>query len=65
LLKSDPEKVMRELMQTRYPVYAEADVTVESRDLPHDVIVVEVIEALSRFLSCDRESSKSDASGKA
>jgi shikimate kinase len=65
LLKGDAEKVMRELMQTRYPVYAEADVTVESRDLPHDVIVVEVIEALSRFLGCDRESSKSGASGKA
>jgi hypothetical protein len=27
--------------------------------------VVEVIEALSRFLSCDRQSSKSDTSGKA
>jgi shikimate kinase len=64
LLKGEPEKVMRELMQTRYPVYAEADITVESRDLPHDVIVVEVIEALSRFLRCDEERGKSGASGK-
>ncbi len=51
LLKSgDPEKVMRDLMQARYPVYAQADITVESRDLPHDVMVVDVVEALSRFL---------------
>ena len=64
LLKGEPEKVMRDLMQTRYPVYAEADLTVESRDLPHDVIVGEVIEALSRFLGCDKEHGKSGASGK-
>lgn len=51
LLKGrDPEAVMRDLMQKRYPVYAQSDITVESRDLPHDVIVVDVIEALSRFL---------------
>jgi shikimate kinase len=65
LLKGgEPEKVMRELMQTRYPVYAQADITVESRDLPHDVIVVEVVEALSRFLGRDAERGKSGASGK-
>ena len=54
LLKGgDPEKVMRDLMKKRYPVYALADVTVESRDLPHDLIVVDVIEALSRLLERD------------
>ena len=54
LLKGgDPEKVMRDLMQKRYPVYALADITVESRDLPHDVIVADVIEALSRLLEGD------------
>ena len=50
LLKGgNPEAVMRDLMQKRYPVYADADITVESRDQPHDVIVVDVIEALWRF----------------
>ncbi|HKZ95818.1 MAG TPA: shikimate kinase [Hyphomicrobiaceae bacterium] len=49
LLKaSDPETVMRELMAARYPVYAEADITVESRDVPHDTIVAEVLEALRK-----------------
>jgi shikimate kinase len=47
LLKTvDPEARMRALMADRYPVYAEADVTVESREVPHDVIVDEVVRAL-------------------
>jgi shikimate kinase len=59
LLKGgNPETVMRDLMQTRYPVYAEADITVESRDLPHDVIVVDVVEALARFLDGETAGSK-------
>ena len=48
LLQVDLEGVMRALMQTRYPIYATADVTVESRDLPHDAIVAEIIEALAK-----------------
>jgi shikimate kinase len=48
LLEKDPEGVMRQLMEARYPVYATADITVESRDLPHDTVVGEIIEALAR-----------------
>ena len=47
LLEKDPERVMRELMEARYPIYATADITVESRDLPHDTIVGEIIDALA------------------
>jgi shikimate kinase len=47
LLQKDPEGAMRQLMETRYPIYAAADITVESRDLPHDTIVGEIIEALA------------------
>ena len=47
LLKvDDPEGVMRRLMETRYPVYAEADLLVESRDVPHDVIVDDILAML-------------------
>lgn len=47
LLKTaDPEAVMRDLMASRYPIYAEADIVVQSRDVPHEVIVNEIIEAL-------------------
>ena len=50
LLEKDPEGVMRQLMETRYPVYANADITVESHDLPHDAIVGEIIDALAKSL---------------
>ena len=55
LASDDPDKVMRELMEKRYPVYAEADITVESRDVAHDLIVSDVMEALARWLGCDRK----------
>lgn len=51
LLKNpDPEGVMRKLIETRYPVYADADIVIESRDVPHDVIVTEIAVQLSRHL---------------
>jgi shikimate kinase len=43
----DPETVMNQLMQQRYPIFATADIIVESRDVPHDVIVGEILEALA------------------
>ena len=52
LAEGDPEEVMRALMQERYPIYAAADITVESRDVPHEVIVSEAAEALCRKLGC-------------
>jgi len=51
LLKAgDPETVMRNLMELRYPVYAEADITIDSRDVPHEVIVGETLEQLAELL---------------
>ena len=56
LLKGvDPMETLRRLMDERYPVYAEADLTVESRDVPHEAIVDEVIESLRRFLQSNPE----------
>ena len=52
LLKTkDPEAVMRNLMAERYSIYAEADVTVESREVPHDVIVSDVLTAVAKRLA--------------
>ena len=48
----DPGAVMRKLIEARYPVYAEADITVESRDVPHELIVDAVIDALGAKLGC-------------
>ncbi|MGD9668471.1 MAG: shikimate kinase [Hyphomicrobiaceae bacterium] len=50
LRTADPEAVMRRLMDERYPFYVAADIVVESRDVPHEVIVGEIIDAL---LKCD------------
>ena len=47
LLKSDdPEAVMRRLIDERYPVYAKADITVDSRDVAHSSIVGDIIRTL-------------------
>jgi shikimate kinase len=58
LAGDDPEAVMRALMTERYPVYAEADLVVDSSDVPHDVIVGAVIEALANTLGCAEEPDK-------
>lgn len=58
LLKApDPEAVMRALLRDRNPVYAEADISVESRDGPHEIVVDEVISNLHAHLLA--EASKS------
>ena len=55
LLKSgDPEDVMRRLIDTRYPVYAQADVIVDSRDVQHTQMVNEVIKALAQWNGWER-----------
>jgi shikimate kinase len=46
----DPAETLRRLTAERSPTYAEADLVVESRDVPHDAIVDEVICAVRRQL---------------
>jgi shikimate kinase len=41
---------MQELLPAREPVYALADVTVQSRDEPHDTIVDEIIARIAKHL---------------
>ncbi len=50
MLQGDPAQRIRHLMTERYPVYAEADVTVMSRDVSHEVIVTEIVTELARVL---------------
>ena len=49
LLNDDPQAVMQRLMDERYPVYAKADVTVESRDVQHTQMVNDVIKMLAKW----------------
>ena len=49
LQQDDPAKVLQRLMDTRYPVYSTADVTVESRDVQHGQMVNDVIKAIANW----------------
>ena len=47
LLKTEnPKQTLEKLMNARYPIYAEADLTVLSRDVGKDVMVKEVLMAI-------------------
>lgn len=60
LLKTEnPEATLARLIEQRYPVYAQADVTVVSHDVPQEVMVDEVIGALTRHLGVGAESARS------
>ena len=53
LKNADPESSMRQLMAARQPVYALADLTVASRDIPHDRVVDDALQALLAWLSVE------------
>ena len=59
LAAADPEAVMRQFMQVRYPIYAEADIHIESREVAHDLIADEVIMALQQRLGIAAPTPKS------
>ncbi len=50
LRTADPEATLKRLIEERYPVYTEADVTIHSRDVPHEIIVDEIIGAIAARL---------------
>ena len=51
LHNADPNEVLTRLMNERYPVYAQANLTVESNDAPQDETVSAVLRALSEYCS--------------
>lgn len=50
LQTADPDATLRAMLAQREPVYALADLTIQSRDEPHEVIVGEIVAALERYL---------------
>lgn len=54
LKEDDPRAVMQRLMDERYPIYAEADLTIETSAGPHNVAVALVIDALREYLGAQR-----------
>ncbi len=48
LLKTEnPRATLAALMEKRYPIYSEADLTIESRDVRKEIIVTEVLAAVA------------------
>ena len=51
LLKTDdPGATLQALITERYPVYQLADLTIQSREIPHDKIVEEIVSALAGYM---------------
>lgn len=50
----NPRDIMRELMDKRYPVYAQADITIDSLEGPHDTVVDEVLARLDEYCDAHR-----------
>jgi shikimate kinase len=51
----DPAATLRQLLADRTPAYAQADLTVQSREVPHEAIVSEIITALTVLLDTARQ----------
>jgi shikimate kinase len=50
LQTADPGETLRALLIEREPVYAQADLTVQSREVAHDAIVADIMTALASLL---------------
>jgi shikimate kinase len=56
LKTADPAETLRRLLDERSPVYGQADLSIRSRDAPHDTIVSEAIAALAGHFGIARQS---------
>jgi len=55
LLKTEnPKQTLKDLMDKRYPIYALADITVQSRDVRKEVIANEVLTSVIEYLGKDK-----------
>jgi shikimate kinase len=46
LQTADPRATLKALIDARYPIYAQADVTVVSRDVPHETVASDLVMAV-------------------
>lgn len=50
LQTANPRATLQKLIDDRYPIYAEADITVTSREVPQDAVAGDVVEAVLAYL---------------
>ena len=48
LRNADPRGTLERLLDQRAPIYAEADLTIESEDGPHSAAVDKIVQALNQ-----------------
>jgi shikimate kinase len=60
LQTADPEATLRALLNAREPFYSQADLTVRSRDVPHEAIVTDIIAALAGYLNAAGTAARED-----
>ena len=52
LLKTaNPRETLKSLIETRYPIYAQADITVLTRDVPQDQVASDIVAAIIAYLA--------------
>jgi shikimate kinase len=61
LKQGDPRRTMERLIEERYPVYASADITVDSLDGPQEVIVEAVASQIEAFRYANAKSDRRQA----
>lgn len=50
LFEGDAKQILEEMVERRYPIYAKADLTVESNDDAHEATIERVIESLKDYI---------------
>ena len=55
LLNYNSTKILQKLIDERYPIYANADITVETRDEPTYKTAQNVLKALQNYLLCEEK----------
>jgi shikimate kinase len=56
LQDGDPAEIIEKLIAERYPIYAEAAIHIQSRDIAHDAVIDDILAALADHL--EREAVK-------
>lgn len=51
LEKGDKRDILGRLMEERYPVYADADIAIDSSDGEHHIVVHKIVDALRGYMS--------------
>lgn len=61
LKQGDPEEILERLIAERYPTYELADITIDSGDGPHELVVEAIVERLGEHIDLTSGSQRIEA----